>query len=604
MRNISKRNVYALHKKVSLLGPKYVLWERDMDHGFQTYHGEEPTNKSFYKNVSLDYNRMSRKWSIKTKDKTKYTTSEIFTLGFNNTTHYFQDSESNLFYFFRDGVVKGPFKDILLCDEIDKINKREYTVVDTKTNRLYKVDNDTLELTDMQTTYINDHLLKHDNGKYAYMENNVNVTGFVFDSDKIKQVAWESRFEVYSENNTDLHIIKNGKECAYLKNYGVENLKVYSNYSDYFDHGNLLVVTTTNNATILDQTTREVLFSTTSPVDKILKNDTMVVFVQGDKSICACSKKTNEESKTFSTTVKTVPYQVVDIQNESMYAKDKNGKYGIISIQDDKNVKSTKFIYDDPTKVDSKNKTFLPIIKDGKMGLFNTKSQQIEVEPFCKNIYLNEFTTLDNYVGGDLYRFVFEDKNGKFGVVNNKNNIVVTPVLDRTDKKHGPISEFRYKDSNKIVYIEPASPNLFAKPGQVKMCVDRTGYSYSSKDKYDEADKLFGATMGGLALGPVGAVLAYGLMSEQKTTHASSYPTSDFISLDVSLPEEFKTHIHLDAANMESTEFVEDDIPLDTLTMKQYLEVVDKIEKANSLNKSKQKTTSTKNITKDNGKNM
>lgn len=171
MRNISKKYVYSLYKKVSLLDPKYVLWERDMNHELQSYYGEEPTNKSFYKNVSLNYNRISKKWSIKTQDQTKYTTSDIFTLGSNNTTHYFKDSNTNLFYFFRDGVVKGPFKDILLCDEDEKTNKREYTVVDTKDNRLYKLDNDTLGLTDMQATYINDKLLKHDNGKYSYMEN-------------------------------------------------------------------------------------------------------------------------------------------------------------------------------------------------------------------------------------------------------------------------------------------------------------------------------------------------------------------------------------------------------------------------------------------------
>lgn len=345
------------------------------------------------------------------------------------------------------------------------------------------------------------------------------------------------------------------------------------------------------------------LYTTTSPVDKILKNDSMVVFVQGNKSICACSKQ-NKDTKEYSTVTKILPYQVVSIQNESMYAKNKNGKYGIISIQGNKAVKSTEFIYDNPTQEKNSTNIFLPIIKEGKMGLFNSETQKIEIEPFCKKIYLNEFVSLNNRVKGDLSRFVFEDKNGKFGVVNNKNNIVVTPVLDRTNIKHGAFSEFTYKDSKNIVYINPRSDNLFAKPGEVKICVDGSHTYYSSKDKYSEGDKLIGAAIVGNALGPIGALMTYSYMSDQQTTEMSTQYTSDFISADVSLPKDFKTHIHLDAANMKTTEFVSKDIPTDTLTMEKYLEVAQQIENINNLNKTEQKLVSTKNITKDNGRSM
>lgn len=524
MENNTNERIYAYKVEKKFLGV-------DITQSYDNSGICEVDRKRVLKDTKLSINQKTEEITIKANGKS-FTALGLYHIGENGRTNYFKDKESGKFYLLKDGALGGPYNSLLsvradMGDE-DLSRKGELFTVTDENDQIMEVDSD-LNVAKTGNKYIDSNVVQNEEGKYAYAYAGDPVTDFMFDNPTIESTRGYANYKTYHDKTTGRIYVCNtqNKLISTLENFGrIKEFHVTSK--------ELALIMAEKGTAIVDMGTGKIMYQTNEPaVSCISDNLSYFVSIKGGKSIYAeqDSSWTNEEGFKKSSTIKEFPFEACAIKGGCIQAKNKDGKVGIV----DKDGKVLlDFDYEDPKIPYYENKTdrFIPIVKDGKMGIFNTETKKVEIKPFCKSFSLDRQMCEEVAQGQGLYRFMFTDKNGKVGVVNNKGHIVIEPVLRTSNSFNGMFSDsYSYmecKFGNDIgdrsrVCVSLKNPEIFPVGQETHYSsVNKTVEETHSRNKYSDGEVLAGTVVAGQLLGGVGAIGAYGYLSSQKETYKTT----------------------------------------------------------------------------------
>ena len=573
MKNLTNsRELYLSVEKEPGLFSRMEMYDGYVSSGFYgkfERYRQYDMNKIFAKPAKLSYDLKKKEFTLKYKDKVFKTNRISHLRGEDN--FFFKDNETNQYFMInRDAKMIGPFKDILLAETltnieynpdprgIDYVTKENYFLVLTHDNKILNVSKD-LVISDTGNEYVSETALKNKDGKYALNNAGKADSEFIFDDPDLQAINLYGGISLVPKGDT-LSIVCEKKKIAELKDFDVSSKK-FERRQD----GNFLL-SDSKKSYLINEKTGNILFESDKPYNKEFHHDDALVLNYDGKAVYLKVKGETVEKNEL-------PYEILTCRNDVLLARNSEGKCGVI----DKNNKILEpFEYDDLTKVshyENKSEVFIPVYKNGKMGAYNTISKHLDLPPQYNEVILTDRHDVDQrvvsydkgesnhptYEEGDLFRFFFRGEDGKLGVVNSKNHIVIDPVLEETHSYSSgfykePFSSFHEmgtgsKGDYKRVYINLASPYLFPQTPQSVTSYDkkkvRKAYSHNT---YSDGDIAASTVLGGALFGVVGAAIAYGYTSSQRSTSYKTETVTTERRDDVmhSVPDAVKAKIHMD----------------------------------------------------------
>lgn len=553
MENTTRDRIYAYEVKNKFLGV-----ELSQKADFYYSDSEEVDQKRVLKGTKLSKNEKTGEITIKASGK-KFVTLGLYHIGAYGETNYFKDKLSGKFYLLNKGEISGPYNEILGVSTDrgqDGSFKGELFSVTDENDQVLKVDSD-LKKEETNNKYVGNDVVQNKDGKFAYSFAGKPTTDFIFDNPTIEKTESFKEEKIYTDKTAGVLYVfnKNNNFIAKLPDLGKINEFEVSD-------GNLAMVLAEKGFAFVDFESKKVLYQSNTPASSYVRSgNSFVINLANSKSVYAKQDiKWEGYKRNISQAVSELPYEACDVKEDCIQVKNKDGKFGIVD-KDGKVV--ANFDYEDAKVPYYKNKTdeFLPIVKDGKMGLFNAKTKKIEVEPFCKSIDLDDKYSVVS-LGDNYYRILFEDENGKTGIINNKGQIIVEPVLKQTSATSGMFgdhycySEFRFKEKNgdnSRVCISLNNPEMFpTRPEIHYSTVEKEVEETHTRNKYSEGEVLAGTVIAGQIFGGVGAVGAYGYLSSQKEEYKTKSTVKETTSstTQYNVPEGVLPYVHIDTAEL------------------------------------------------------
>lgn len=593
MENSTGKDIFAYEIKKKIFGV-------DISQKSNYSSFDEVDRKRLLSGVKLSKNEKTGEITIRTNGQS-FTAMGLYHLGRNGKTNYFRDKETGKFYLLNNGEVSGPYNDLLRATlDIDKDLSEKGVVfsVTNENNEILEVDSD-LKSKPTGNKYINSHIVQNKDGKFAYADAGEPVTGFIFDNATIIKSNSSGSSKVYQDKTTgNLYIVKNyGELVAMLPNFGEVN-----DFS--VNDENLAIVLAEKGSAFLDMESGKVLYQTATPAKSYIKDDTtFVVNFDGGKSIYVeQNSKWVDYKKQTTRSIKELPYEACDVRKGCVQVKNKDGKFGIVD-KDGKVLLDFENEYQIISNYNNRTKEFLPIVKDGKMGLFNAETKKIEIQPFCKSLDLS-----DHYYSGEaskgLYRFLFLDENGKYGIVNNRGHIVIEPVLQTSNSFSGMFSDdytymecsFTDKDNRKSrVCVALNNPNIFPTGKETHYSSSKREVEEThTRNRFSDGEVLTGTIVAGQLLGGVGAVGAYSYLSSQKETYKTKRTVKEETKSysQYNVPASVLPYVHIDTADFpkelqgEAKDFPK---PMTIAELKKKTEGLEQVETQKTASKSSEK---------------
>lgn len=582
MNNSTKYNVFVYRANKRFLGTDFSHTEINPKTWYSSPN-VEVNIKELLKGTKVGFDEKTNEFTIKVGGQ-KFVTKGLYHIGERNQTHYFKDKESGKFYFIRDGKISKPYADFLYIkndknDGYASYDEISYGVLD-EDGRVLKISSK-LNESDTKMKYISDLILQNEDGKFAYANDGEPKTDFIFDTMEVRLVKKTNDYALYIDDKNTLFITGSGKKIAEVPKFNgkIQDFNVTQNELGQILANDGYIYVDMENGKILHQSNVPAKNSYSNINSFVSANDGKSVYVEKQVEYKDYKRKVNY-------VVKEIPYTACGLKNGCIEAKDKNGKCGIVSKTGEVVL---DFKYDDFGIESYENRTaqFLPIMLNGKMGVFNTETKRVEIEPFCKKVLLDDHNSVGR-VSGDLYHFVFEGENGKCGLVNNKGHIVIEPVLTSTNLFSGMFSEdnhtyrqFVYKtkenNNSEKVYISTKSDKIFPTTSEIKYnSTDEKVTETKTRKKYDDSEVFLGTAVGYHVLGPIGAYGAYNYLNSQteseKITKIVKKESKDFVEYNLS--DEFFEFVHFDFEDLPEDLRLKKNLNCKVLTVKEYLEKI------------------------------
>lgn len=586
MKNLTRRNVFVYKANKGFL--RTNLYQVDIDpETWKMGREHEVDKKELPKGLRIGFDKKTNEFVLKIDGK-KFVTDGLYHVGENNDTHYFKDKRSGKFYFIKDGKISKPYANFLNVKSQDDYRLNDYDnmhycVLDE--NGYVKDLSSALKETETNFKYISDSVLQNKNGKFAYSKDGEPQTDFIFDTKEIAKIGSRGDYDLYKDGNETLFITRNGKMVSEVEMIAekIESFSVTNN--------GLGQILTTDGCIYIDMEIGKILYQSNAPADNSYRENNSFVSTNNGKSVYVEKQVVYEGIKSnVSYIINEIPYTACGLINGCIEAKDKNGKCGVVS----KNGEVVlDFLYDDFGIKSNQNRTdwFLPIVLNGKMGVFNTLTREVEIEPFCKKVLLDQNDTVGR-VSGDLFHFVFQDEKGKCGLVNNKGNILIEPVLEAEDVYSSMFSEddrtyrlYTYRSRTSFdrerIYISTQSENIFPTTPELKYSSsEKQTVETKTRKKYDDSQVFAGTALSYVAFGPLGAMGAYDYLNSQSEskniTKTVKEETRDYVMRNI--PIEFLQYVHSENPTSDSA-----------MTIQEYQEKVQKMQQKELENKGKEK---------------
>lgn len=539
---------------------------------------------------------------IKSKNGT-FVTEQLAHLEKNSKLNFFKDKESGDYFVLCDGHTSGPYKN-LFAGRMDSVDKETAYKghLNTDANFLYVVDaedkilkiGEDLTVRDVQKKYISENVIQNTNdkefGKFAWcssVDDLENLNNYIFDHANITMVdnIWQNKIFKNTETKEHYIVTKEDNKVIALPEMG-EFRRLDTN-KDF------LFASFENGTVVIDSETNEIIYKCDKVLNNVMHDNKAFVINFSDNTSTYIYKNKNYNMQTYKfeclRATTELPYHAQSIKNDCIMVQNSDGKCGIV---DSNGNIVLDFDYDAQGYVDNRTEIFMPIRQNGKMGLFNTQTKKVEIEPFCESFLLDEF---ENHgwgkVGDDLYRFFFKGENGKYGVVNNKGHIIIEPVLKKSSayslfsNDKNDYRECEYK--NKELYVSLTKPEVFpTTPKIVYSHSTKSNTTTHTRNKYSDSDILTGVIAGGVLFGTVGAIGAYNIMSSQKESYETTETSTSVSSTEEKhfVPKSILPYVHMDTADLpkELTGEIEN-IP-DTLTIAQYQKKIEEAKLAKTEN--------------------
>ena len=393
---------------------------------------QEMTNfdKNMFEGSILQYDNKKKMFTLKCNEIT-YTFDVFYNLGCDTLYRFVNQADKKVYFITKKSKLIGPFEDVLKIVDAKKDNRPNYyyLVYDQDLNLTYVDRFAYTTKTDLKYVDKNNCLLNKNN-KYVYCNEKYEPNPkLVFDNPINK---------LFEEQEKDFMILCDSK---YSKLYLVRNDKIVKSMALFFKEMNI------------EKLTNEIV--------EVKADNTIYLFNMNNGELI--SDVTNDEYN-FKVTAgtKEIYTKIVNGINNVVLVE-KNGRYALADLRSKKLL--SKFEFDNNKDVFENSSKYMKVVKNGKTGLYNTLTKKMVITPFCKNIILNYIPT--NVEKEDYERFYFVHDNGKYGVVNSKNHVVIEPVISKIcyklveDKRTYENIRFSYKGKPFETKISLTYPLLF-----------------------------------------------------------------------------------------------------------------------------------------------